>query len=200
MEITKEEEENYKKILISNNKSKLEMILNENNELIFYFNKKSLIIDKSNYEVYSAFIKLIQEIKTCSFLNAQENEIERVVECAINNNRDYHYNLKLYLKKKKENIEFIQSNNLYHNIVKDDNIIWQSDEDLASYFMIKQVNDDILIYSSTNMVSPYIIVLLDDSKQKPFNIPFFNLFNSLNNLDYEHHQIDVDEYLLKRKI
>jgi hypothetical protein len=197
MNVVKEEDENFQKILLINDKSKLEIILN-NNELIFYFNKKLFEIDKSNYEVYNAFIKLINEIKSCSFLGPQENEMKRVIECAINHNRDYHYNLKLYLQKKKEEIDFIQKNNLYHNIVNDDNIIFQSDDDLSSSFTITNFQDKIIISSTFNSINPYIIVSLNNSKHKPFNIPFINLFNNLSNLDYKYHQIDIEEYLLRR--
>jgi hypothetical protein len=199
MSIVKEEDENFKKILIINNDSKLEIILTKNSELIFYFNKNLFKIDKSNYEVYIAFVDLINEIKSCSFLGPQDNEMKTIISAAVNNNHDYHNNLKLYLQKKKEEIAFIQKNNLYHSIVKDNNIIWQSDEELTSSFTIKENKDNLLIIPSINMLSPYIIVSLEQSKQKPFNIPFINLFNNLYNLDYEYHQINIEEYLLSRK-
>ena len=98
-------------------------------------------------------------------------------------------------------------------------IIWKSDEyfdEIAPFIKIKKQENAYILEFGKPIIPPEYkndadLILMDPrritvrfrnsgSRYEPFNIMFMKLYQGLCKLDYEHHQIHIEEYLIQERI
>lgn len=170
-------------------------------------------ISKENYQVYSLFETLLNDIRTINIFDKTEIEFPPYIETDEEKEE--------YLKEEElEKKKYKMFNKSYYNDLYDEDtntITWVSDEtgfEVANMVTIKKIDDKFLIEFKTQ---PYIdgyemedsipgIIGIrfrnSGSRYKPFNIIFMRMFNKLQQIDDVNdygHQIHVEEYLYQKE-
>ena len=203
MEIKKEKNEFercYDFEFVEGNK-KLDIFYGGNLDLYFSISDNDLIpenidsilsfdITKENYEVYSLFDSLYKNIIKCNLYG----------KC----NEDVIIDKKLY-----------KNSFQYKSLVdKDKNITWVSDDDPYDIgdrlIIMKNDNDSYkLLFERNHLINNqemksgiYISVRIRNSGSRydPFNCCFMNLYNELQNINTECHQIHMEEIFYQNKL
>lgn len=180
----------------------------------------SFIIGKDNYEIYNLFDLLYQSIIDADIYGKMtEEEIEHIVWMSEANKEDYHDNLKKEINRRMKYKQDLKDGSCYQKLVNNGIITWKSDEyfdEITPYVMIKKQNDSYYLeFYKPSIPDKYkneVDLALSDprsitirfrnsgSSYEPFNICFMKLYNALCKLDYEYHQIHIEEYLIDRQI
>ncbi len=179
----------------------------------------TFIIGKDYYEIYMLFDKLYSSVINADIYGEiTEEEKDHLIFMNKINQDDYHREIE-ELKRRERYRKFLKNSHQYKNLVQDGLIIWLSDEyfdEVAPFVKIKkQENVYILEFGKSKIPLEYQndadLMLMDPrritvrfrnsgSRYDPFNIIFMGLYQGLCNLDYEYHQIHIEEYLQESKI
>ena len=162
-------------------------------------------ITKDNYQIYSLFDKLYNDIKECNIYDIDELELSM---CETDEEIQQLY------ESKKESNEFIKSTEKYKNIFDGKSIIWYSDEyeqDKTDILKITKEEDKYVLEffeqaiekDTCDMRYPGLITIRlrnSGSYQHPFNIVFMRMYQKLLEYDPSYHQIHVEEYVYQKKL
>lgn len=170
-------------------------------------------ITKENYQIYSLFKSLIDDIHNSKvFTPSPEiriNEDEEVITLPPSIKQ---------IKEVEERNEELKNQAGYQRIIQGDSIVWHSDDDpydIADVLRISEENDNIILefyrpeltgekFSFRRPSTISIRFRNSGSYYLPFNIVFMRMYNKLQDfdpkLDKEFHQIHIEElpYQLKR--
>ena len=180
----------------------------------------TFIIGKDYFEIYILFDKLYHDVLNADIYgNITEEEIDHIIFMSEMNKKDYHEEIEKELKRREKYKKDLKKRHQYKSLVQDGVIIWRSDEyfeEIAPFVKIKkQENAFILEFEKPIIPNEYKndvdLMLMDPrritvrfrnsgSRYDPFNIIFMKLYQELCALDYEYHQIHIEEYLLDHKI
>ena len=180
----------------------------------------TFVIGKDYFEIYALFDKVYQDVINADIYgNITEEEIDHIIFMSEMNKKDYHEEIEKELKRREKYKKDLKKCHQYKSLVQDGVIIWRSDEyfdEIAPFVKIKkQENAFILEFEKPNIPNEYKndadLMLMDPrritvrfrnsgSRYDPFNIIFMKLYQGLCTLDYEYHQIHIEEYLLDSKI
>mgnify|MGYP000239560933 CR=1 FL=1 len=213
--------EGYYNIELTRDKRKILSIFYGGN-LDLYFslenfkNDPTFVIAKDRYDIFCLFDNLYKSIIVADIHGPlSEQEISEIVFRSENYEEDYHEALKeeiIYRKKYQKNLK---ESNVYQNLIQNGVIIWKSDDypdEIAPFLKIKKEDSAyILSFGKPKIPKEYQnesdLILMDPrritvrfrnsgSRYDPFNILFMNLYHGLCALDYEYHQIHIEEYLI----
>lgn len=190
--------------IISDN-GKLNILFGGNGDLYFfvpkidYKNKNEIInfeITKENYELFTLFETLYNEVINCDVFRIDEDELDYYAEEEIEEKRQRH---------KEWNSE-LKTGYVYNNLVHDGVISWKHDDQIeeeANILNIYKENDKYrleFVLRNTEM-SFFIDVRFRNSgsRYQPFNISFMRFFNKLQQYDTEYHQIHIEEYMYQKQ-
>ena len=180
----------------------------------------TFIIGKDNYEIYALFDKLYQDVINADIYGKiTKEEIDHIIFMSEEEKKDYHEAIKEELERREKSKKNLKERGPYKNLVQDDMITWKSDEyfdKIAPFIKIKkQKNTYILEFGKPLISDEYKndadLMLMDPrritvrfrnsgSRYDPFNIIFMKLYQGLCALDYEYHQIHIEEYLIGEQI
>lgn len=180
----------------------------------------TFIIGKDNYEVYALFDELYHNIINADIYGKiTTEEIDHIVFMSEMNNKDYHEAIKEELEKREKAISSLKERRFYKVLVQGGIITWKSDEyfeEITPFVKIKKLENSYLLEFGKPLISDEYkneadLMLMDPrritirfrnsgSRYDPFNILFMKLYQGLCALDYEYHQIHIEEYLLGKRI
>lgn len=175
----------------------------------------TFLITKENYQIYSLFKKLIDDVKNSNVYTPspeyKTDEDEELIQVPPSPKQ---------LKEVKERNEELKNREGYKRIISGDSLIWHSDDesiDIADTLKISEIDDKILLEfyrpeltgEKSAIRRPNVISIRfrnSGSYYLPYNVVFMRMYNELQSfdpeLDYECHQIHFEElpYQLKRGI
>ena len=180
----------------------------------------TFIIGKDNYEIYTLFDKLYHNIIDANiYEKLTEKEINFIILMSELEEEDYHQKIAEELKEREKYERNLKENIQYKSLVQDGIIIWKSDEyfdEIAPFIKIKKQEDAYILEFGKPLISDEYkndadLMLMDPrritvrlrnsgSRYDPFNIVFMKLYQGLCALDYEYHQIHIEEYLIGEQI
>ena len=180
----------------------------------------TFIIGKDNYEIYALFDKLYHNIIDANiYEKLTEKEINFIILMSELEEEDYHQKIAEELKEREKYERNLKENIQYKSLVQDGIIIWKSDEyfdEIAPFIKIKKQEDAYILEFGKPLISDEYkndadLMLMDPrritvrfrnsgSRYDPFNIVFMKLYQGLCALDYEYHQIHIEEYLIGEQI
>ena len=183
-------------------------------------NDSTFIIGKDNYEIYTLFDKLYHDVLNANiYEKLTDREINFIILISELEEEDYRQKIAEELKRREKYQNDLRKSIQYKSLVQDGVITWRSDEyfdEIAPFVKIKKQEDTyVLEFGKPNIPDEYKndadLILMDSrkitvrfrnsgSKYDPFNIIFMKLYQELCALDYEYHQIHIEEYLLDHKI
>ena len=215
---------NYYDIELSREDKTLSIFFGGNLDLYFslkkFGNDPTFIIGKDNYEIYALFDMLYNSVINANiYEKLTDKEINFFILMSELEEEDYHQKIAEELKRREKYERNLRKSTQYKNLVQDGVIIWKSDEyfdEIAPFIKIKrQENSFILEFGKPLIPNEYKndadLMLMDPrritvrfrnsgSRYEPFNIIFMKLYQGLCKLDYEHHQIHIEEYLIQERI
>ena len=215
---------NYYDIKLSRGDKTLSIFFGGNLDLYFslekFGNDPTFIIGKDNYEICTLFDELYNNIVNANiYEKLTDKEINFIILMSELEEEDYHQKIAEELKRREKYERNLRKSTQYINLVQDGVIIWKSDEyfdEIAPFIKIKkQENSFILEFGKPLIPNEYKndddLMLMDPrritvrfrnsgSRYEPFNIMFMKLYQGLCKLDYEHHQIHIEEYLIQERI
>lgn len=173
----------------------------------------TFLITKENYQIYSLFKTLIDDVKSSNVYNPNK-------ECVITEDDEVEFlppSIEEINRTKKRNEELKREYG-YQRLVKGDTIEWHSDEEdyqIADVVRISEQDENILLEFYRPELTPEKFGLRcagtvtirfrnSGSYFLPFNVVFMKHYNALQEfdpeLDKEYHQIHIEElpYQLKR--
>lgn len=170
-------------------------------------------ITKENYQIYELFKTLIDDIKSSKVYTPQ-TEIRITEDEEVETLPPSYKQIKEVEKRNEE----LKEEAGYQRILKDDAIIWHSDEepyDISDVLRITEQDEQIILeffrpeltgekFSIRRPGTISIRFRNSGSFYLPFNIVFMRMYNKLQEydpeLDEEYHQIHIEEYIhtLKR--
>lgn len=185
-----------------------------------YNNNPIFIIGKDNYLVYEIFDKLYNDIINGVVFEPLSNlEINRIINKCELNEQDYYQVLKNEFEKEVENKKEFKERAQELGLVVDDKIIWRSDDypiDIAPYVLIEKLEsvykltfgipkverelssiEDYFLYDS-KCIS--VRIRNSGSRYNYFNICFMRAYKALINLDFQNHQIHIEEYMIDKML
>jgi len=223
------EENSDRKILFSRHadfSQYLEVCFGGNLDL--YFNLIGLeegnafLIGKDNYEIYEIFDNLYKEVLNGYDFGISEEEINYLKwECEM-----YEKDFALELAKLEKHREETRQDHLRRafdkGLIKDDKIIWLSDDspaDSAPYLIIHKLLNayelEFGVQTPTRKLEPDEKNALSDfrhnfcvsirfcnsgSRYIPFNACFMHAYNKMLELDPDYHQIDIEEFMIDQEL
>ena len=178
----------------------------------------TFIIGKDYYEIYALFDELYNSIINADIYGKiTKEEINRLIFMSEECKTDYHEEIQEELKRREESKKSLKEREQYKNLVQDNVIIWKSDEyfeEITPFVKIKkQENTYILEFGKPIIPDKYQneadLILMDPrritirfrnsgSRYDPFNILFMKFYQVLCELNYEYHQIHIEEYLITK--
>lgn len=182
------------------------MFFGGNGDLYYVINsteKNNVInfeITKENYELYCLFDELYKRIIDCDIYKISEVEFTGIIEPdedTIN----------------RQVIEFdkwnqsLKTTDKYKSLAHNGIISWKSDDQIyeeANILNIYKEEDKYRLefISNKERISNFIDIGFRNrgSRYSPFHIPFMELYNVLKNIEIDHHQMHIEEYLYQKKL
>lgn len=221
----KERDGNYYNIELKRDGDKtLSIFFGGNLDLYFslknFGNDPTFIIGKDNYEIHALFDILYNSVINANiYEKLTDKEINFIIFLSELEKEDYHPKIAEELKRREKYERNLRKSIQYKNLVQDGVIIWRSDEyfdEIAPFVKIKKLKNAYILEFGKPIISPEYkndadLMLMDPrritvrfrnsgSRYEPFNILFMKLYQGLCKLDYEHHQIHIEEYLIQERI
>lgn len=225
LQITKsscyEKDEGYYNIELTRDKT-LSIFYAGNLDLYFslenFKNDPTFIIGKDHYDIFCLFDNLYKSVIAADINGPlSEQEINEIVFRSEDFREDYHEALKEEIIYRKQYQKNLKESNAYQDLVQNRVIIWKSDDypdEVAPFLKIeKEDNVYILKFDKPKIPNEYRneadLILKDPrritvrfrnsgSRYDPFNILFMKLYHRLCALDYECHQIHIEEYWIAK--
>lgn len=215
---------NYYDIKLSRGNKTLSIFFGGNLDLYFslekFDNDPTFIIGKDNYEIYTLFDELYNNIVNAKiYEKLTDKELNFIILISELEEEDDHQKIAEELKRREKYERNLRKSTQYINLIQDGVIIWKSDEyfdEIAPFIKIKkQENSFILEFGKPIILDEYKndadLMLMDPkritvrfrnsgSRYEPFNIIFMKLYQRLCKLEYDHHQIHIEEYLIQERI
>lgn len=183
-------------------------------------NDSTFIIGKDNYEIYTLFDKLYSDVINANiYEKLTDKEINFIIFLSESEKEDYHPKIAEELKRREKYQNDLKKSIQYQNLVQDDVIIWRSDEyftEIAPFVKIKKLKNAYILEFGKPIISEEYendadLMLMDPRRitvrfrnsgfrYEPFNILFMKLYQGLYKLDYDHHQIHIEENLIQERI
>ena len=180
----------------------------------------TFIIGKDNYQVYELFDTLYNDVINGNvFEPMSEKDIDYLIEECEWFETDYHEALKKKLKYEEERRDEFKEEAKYLGLVKDNKIKWCSDDyslDIAPFVVIEKLDNIFKLTFGKPKVERELDYLESfglcrndilsirfrnsGTYYSSFNMCFMKLYNALMELDYENHQIHLEEYLIDKEI
>ena len=159
---------------------------------------KSFSITKENYQVYSLFEVLYDDIKNCNIFTIVDYQIER---CETEEEKQ---------KLIKENVKMNKSfkrDERYKSLFHDEVVEWRSDDfpfDEASFVTIEKCDESFLIKFNKSKEADYLYQTYgirfrnSGSRYTPFNGIFMRMYQQLVDYNPEYHQVHIEEHLYQK--
>ena len=185
-----------------------------------FFDNPTFIIGKDYYEIYALFDELYHSVINADIYgHITEEEINRIIFMSEEEQKDYHEAIKEELERREKSKNSLKGREPYQNLVQDNVIIWKSDEyfeEITPFVKIKKQEDTYRLEFEKPIIPDKYkneadLMLMDPrritirfrnsgSRYEPFNIIFMKFYQGLCALDYEYHQIHIEEYLISERI
>lgn len=196
-------EYNIYDIKIINDEQEFNIVFGGNGDLYFFTNKinfqdehqvVNFEITKENYELYSLFDILYHKIINCDIYKIDEYDLDRCTKEELEEKQIWYDEWNQELR-----------DHPPYNLIHDGVISWCHDEqrlEEANVLNIYKEEDRYrleFILRNTEF-SPFIDIRFRNSgsRYEPFNMPFMELYQSLQAYDTEYHQIHIEEYLFQK--
>ena len=215
---------NYYDIELSRGDKTLSIFFGGNLDLYFslknFGNDPTFIIGKDNYEIHALFDMLYNSVINANiYEKLTDKEINFIIFLSELEEEDYHLKIAEELKRREKYERNLRKSIQYKNLVQDGVIIWRSDEyfdEIAPFIKIKKQENAYILEFGKPIISPEYkndadLMFMDPrritvrfrnsgSRYEPFNILFMKLYQGLYKLDYDHHQIHIEENLIQERI
>lgn len=183
----------------------LNIFFGGNGDLYFYANKinfddeeqiVNFEITKENYELYYLFERLYNQIINSEIYRIVEIQLEFYDEDELEEKRKNYQEWNSELKRSSS----------YTDLVHNGVISWRHDEQIYEEANILNIYKEKEQYRlefipKSKELSHYIDIRFRNSGSRyhPFHLPFMELYQSLQEMDLEYHQIHMEEYLYQKK-
>lgn len=195
-------------IILEKDQKKLKFIFGANGDLYWVLisekledkKKDSFEITKENYEIYQYFDQLYHDIATCNLFEVADWKLEF---CDTEEEKR-----KIQNEVQERNLSYQKREN-YQKLFPKGTITWHSDEEMydhANIVRIKKQKEKYIVEFQEQEILPEdriyhipgrktIRFRNSGSMYDPFNIIFMRMFNNMQELDLNYHQIHIEEYL-----